>query len=547
MNSNNFEKKKIEILNFFKQKRFIEVTKLGADLIHEFPDDYQLIYILGLASINTKNFVDAEKYFEKLISVKESHEIYYIYGNILKKLKKFDKAVSSLENAIKLNPNFSEAYNSLGNAKKSLNKRDDAENHYRKAISLKENNIEALFNLSAILRENLKYKDLIDVYEKILKIDQKNIKTIYNLGSAHLFIGDIIKGREYFEKAIEIDGYHIPSFRNYISVTKINKQNKIFKKLLNINIEKLDNENKTLMFSALSKGYFDMDNIDFGFEYLNKSNLIKKENSKFSLNDEEKKFINIKNFFLNLKNLDFKFNNHLESKPIFIVGMPRSGTSILEQILSSHSKIYGAGELNFLQKIIDNLGIVKPDNIKDYFFKIRSFYYGQISQISKKKYIIDKLPVNFRWIGFILKSFPEAKVIHIYRNPMAVCWSNYKTHFVDVGMDFNLSQQDVAHYYSLYLKLMEFWEQQFKGKIFHISYEKFVQDYESNTKKILSFLDLEWEDEMRNYENNDRVVTTASYQQVREKIKKNTSNEWKKYKDHLLIMQETLKSKQIDF
>ena len=162
--------------------------------------------------------------------------------------------------------------------------------------------------------------------------------------------------------------------------------------------------------------------------------------------------------------------------------MPRSGTSILEQILSSHSKIYGAGELNFLQKIIDNLGIVKPDNIKDYFLKLEALLWTDKPNF--KKYIIDKLPVNFRWIGFILKSFPEAKVIHINRNPMAVCWSNYKTHFVDVGMDFNLSQQDVAHYYSLYLKLMEFWEQQFKGKIFHISYEKFVQDFELNTKNF---------------------------------------------------------------
>ena len=263
--------------------------------------------------------------------------------------------------------------------------------------------------------------------------------------------------------------------------------------------------------------------------------------------DEEKKFTKIKFFFENLDNVDLEFDNNINKKPVFIVGMPRSGTSLLEQILSSHSSIHGAGELIFLQKIIDKLGLEKITNFKDYFSQIRNFYFEQISKISNKNLIIDKMPVNFRWIGFILKSFPEAKIIHIHRNPMAVCWSNYKTLFVDSGMDFNLSQKDVAHYYSLYIDLMKFWERFYKDQILHVNYENFVQDYEKNTKKILSYLDLKWEDQIKNYNKNERIVTTASYNQVRESIKKNTSDEWKKYRDHLKIMQETLKSKQINF
>ena len=172
---------------------------------------------------------------------------------------------------------------------------------------------------------------------------------------------------------------------------------------------------------------------------------------------------------------------------------------------------------------------------------------GLLDRFVSKGFVIDKMPANFRWIGFILKSLPEAKIIHIERNPMAVCWSNYKTFFVDSGMDFNLSQKDVADYYSFYVDLMKFWKQYFKEQILHINYENFVQDYEKNTKKILSYLELNWEDQIKKYSNNDRVVTTASYNQVRGSIKKNTSDEWKKYKDHLKIMQETLKSKEIEF
>ncbi len=547
MNSNNFEKIKIKILDLYKKHKFTEVIKIGKNLSNNYPNDLQLTYILGLTSINLKNYIEAEKYFESLLSKKKSYELYYIFGNIQKKLHKYKNAITSFEHALKLNPNFSEAYNSLGNAKKSLDFRDEAERCYRKAISLKEDNIEAFFNLATILKENKNYNDLILIYQKILKLDEKNIKTNYNLGSAYLFMGDITKAREYFKKVIDIDHLHIPSYRNYISVTKINEENIIFKKLKDINSDELDVENQILCFNALSKSYFDLGNINLGFNYLNKSNLLKKQKSKFSMKEEEKKFIKIKNFFLNLDNINLKINNDINKKPVFIVGMPRSGTSLLEQILSSHSKIYGAGELNYLQKIIDKLGLEKPSNSNNYFLQIRNFYYEQIAKISNKYLIIDKMPVNFRWIGFILKSFPEAKIIHIHRNPMAVCWSNYKTLFVDSGMDFNLSQKDIATYYSFYVDIMKFWKQNFKEQILNVNYENFVQDYEKNTNKILGYLDLKWEDQIRNYSKNERVVTTASYNQVRENIKKNTSDEWRKFKDHLKIMQETLKSNQIVF
>ena len=227
--------------------------------------------------------------------------------------------------------------------------------------------------------------------------------------------------------------------------------------------------------------------------------------------------------------------------------MPRSGTSLIEQILSSHSDIYGAGELNFLQKAIEIVGLEKPHNINEYFYQIRKSYYEQFNKISQSKLIIDKLPINFKWTGFIIKSFPEAKIIHIERNPMAVCWSNYKTHFVDRGMDFNLSQEGIAIYYKLYAELMKFWKKKFSKNFLNIKYESFVKDYEENTKKILDYLDLKWEKQMKNYQKTDRVVTTASYQQVRNKIRKNTSNEWKKYGSYLSKMQETLTREKIKF
>ncbi len=547
MNSNNFDKEKKSLLTFFSKKKFLEVIENGTKLLKQSPDNTQIIRILGITSINIQNFIEAEKYFKKLSSIEKNADNFYTLGNIQKKNNKFNEAVISFENALKINPNFSEAHNNLGNTKKKLYKKDEAINHYKKAIILKKDNIAALINLSTILKESNNYEELLEIYEKILNLDPKNIKTLYNLGTAHLFLGNTSKAREYFENIIEIDKFNVPSFRNYVSTLKIDASNRIFKIFKNIDLSTLNYENKVLLLDALSKCFFDMDKIELAFDCLDKCNLLKRKNSSFSMKEQEILFRKIKSFFTDISNYDLNFKEIIKIKPIFIIGMPRSGTSLIEQILSTHSKIYGAGELNYLQKIIDKSGLEKPNNMINYFSEIRKYYYSQITKISNNSFIIDKLPSNFRWVGFIIKAFPEAKIIHIERNPMAVCWSNYKNLFLDTGLDFNLTQKDVAKYYSMYSSLMNFWNSKYKDKIFNLNYEIFVQNFEENTKKILSFLDLRWENQLLEYQKTNRPVTTASHQQVRGKIKKNTSEKWKIYSNYLKVMQETLTSLNIKY
>jgi len=545
MNSNNLDKN--NILNLYKEKKYNSFIKSGLKLLKKNPKNYQLTYLIGLSYVNLQNYAEAEKYFDKLLYVQKKPEIFFIQANIHKQLKKYDSAISYFEKAIQLNPNFSEAYNNLGNTKKRIGKIDEAIFCFEKAIQLKENNIEAYLNLANIYKENKHFNKLIKVYEKILSFNQNDLKTLYNLGSAYLFLGNISKGKYYFEKIIKINSNHIPSYRNYISVTKITKKNEIFKKLELLSEDIFSDNDKILFYDALSKGYFDQDNDELAFKYLEKLNSLKKKNSKFSFEKAEIEFKDTKTFFEKIDNIDINYKDILKSRPIFIIGMPRSGTTLIEQILSSHSQIYGAGELDFLPKIIDKLGIKKPTNLESFFTEMRNSYYDQIKKISDDNYIIDKLPANYKWVGFIINAFPESKIIHIERNPMAVCWSNYKTSFVDSGMDFNLTQQDIAKYYSLYLNTINFWKAKYAKNIFDVNYENFVNDFETNSKEILNFLDLKWEDEIKNYNKNMRPVTTASFQQVREGIKKNTSMSWKKYSNYLTPMQETLNNMNIKF
>ena len=546
MNSIYFEKKKAKILNLYKEKKFDDAIKHGEKLLKK-KNDPQILFLLSLSLINLQKFVKAEEYLNNLISFKKTPELYYTYGNVQKKLKKYHDAIISFNLAIELNPSFSEAYNNLGNTQKLLNKREEALKCFEKAISLKENNIEALFNLSSMYKENNNYRDLTYIYKKILDLDKNNIKTLYNLGTSYLFLGDKLKAKNYFERVFELDKNHFASIRNYINISKIDKNNKLFQHLKLIDLNNLTFESKVFALEALSKCYFDQDNIKLGFDYLDQMNFLKKKKSNYSFAAEKEKFNKIKIFFKKKDYFNIKFQLQVKTKPIFIIGMPRSGTSLLEQILSTHTQIHGAGELKFLPKVIESVGLEEPESKKEYFMKIRSYYNENISKIAEKTYIIDKLPSNFRWLGFIINSFPEAKIIHIERNPMAVCWSNYKTNFVYGGMDYNLTQDGIAEYYSLYFDLMNFWSEKFSKQIFNVNYDHFVQDFEHNTKKILSFLDLQWESELKNYEKTNRVVTTASYQQVRGKIVKDTSKQWKKYADYLNTMQRILKNNNIKF
>ena len=290
------KKKKEKILNLYKEKKFDDAIKHGEKLLKK-NNDPQVLFLISLSLINLQKFVKAEEYLNNLISFKKTPELYYTYGNVQKKLKKYHDAIISFNFAIELKPSFSEAYNNLGNTQKLLNKREEALKCFKKAVSLKENNIEALFNLSSMYKENNNYKDLIVVYKKILGIDKNNIKTLYNLGTAYLILGDEKKGKEYFVKVFEVDKSHIPSARNYINLTKINQEDQIFKYLENINLDNLTYENKVFAFEALSKGYFDQDKIELGFNYLKKFNLLKKEKSNYSIKTEKKLFNDIKIFF----------------------------------------------------------------------------------------------------------------------------------------------------------------------------------------------------------------------------------------------------------
>ncbi len=275
---------------------------------------------------------------------------------------------------------------------------------------------------------------------------------------------------------------------------------------------------------------------------------MRKKAYKYNIAKDKELFLNIKKIF---KDIDFKkFNNSQKDNIIFILGMPRSGTSLVEQIISSHSEVFGAGELPILSNIIKEKFIENEQLINN---KINSSF-NELSILETlklnylkyieyfnfdEKYITDKAPLNFRWIGFIKIFFPNAKIIHCTRDPKNNCLSMFKNLF-EGGLPFTYDEDDIVKYYKLYQDLMKFWHERFGESILNIKYEDMVEDNEIEIKRIINFCELNWEDSCLKFYNNKTPIKTMSTAQARQPIYKSSVKSFDKYREFLKIIDKEL-------
>ncbi len=548
MSKNIFVTDRNKIINLFKEKKFRKISKFGNSIVDYYVNDLDIWKIVVVSEINLKNYFNAEQYLRKLLAKKNTSEINYLFGNVLKAQNKNNEAINAYTKAISLNKNFSEAYNNLANTQKKINKIKDAINNYKIAIEKKKDNLEAYFNLANLFKAEKNYIEAIFNYKKVIELNKNFVEAYNNIGTIYSILGKFEDSRKYFRQVIEKNYLFADSYKNYVLSTTIKKDDEIFLKLKEtIEKEELTEEQKKLMYFSISKAFFDINNNDLAFSYLEKANDLKLKEIDYSHKKQAKNFKKIKEYFSKNSLIKIKNISSYNSKPIFILGMPRSGTSLLEQIISNHTEVHGGGELDILPSIIDKSEWEKNNNFEDVISDIRSKYMARLNKISNNKIITDKLPGNFKWIGFILNSLPEAKIIHIERNPMAICWSNYKANFNNTGMGFTHKQEYVAEFYVIYKDLMDFWKKKYSEKIININYEKFVQDYHNGVKSLFEELNLKWEDHLFDFDKNDRPVETASFLQVRNKIFKNSSEQWKKYQNYLKPMMEVLTKHNIVF
>ena len=214
--------------------------------------------------------------------------------------------------------------------------------------------------------------------------------------------------------------------------------------------------------------------------------------------------------------------------------MPRSGTTLVEQIVSSHSQVTGAGELSFATQLGAPIAQGLSDSNTDSLLNFREKYLKKLNSVSNGNLMItDKMPQNFLYIGLLAAAFPEAKIIHVKRNPAAVCWANYKQVFESKSIGYCYAIDDVITYHKLYENLMDFWTNKLSNRIYKLDYELLTVNQEKETRRLIEYLGLDWDEKCLSPQNNTRSVATASNVQVRQKVYQGSSEQWRKYQPFL--------------
>jgi len=503
--------------------------------------------LLAVEAYNAGNLSKAEESAKKLIIANPKVVFLYNFlGLISVELKKNDVALEYYQKGIKLDPNFALIYNNMG-LLFANNKNDPvkAEAYYKKSISLDKKIPEPHNNLGSLYKSLDRFEESIESYKKAISINANFSYSYHNLGNVYMTIGNFSEAKINFKIAIEKDPNYANSHRSLSRLIKyttaehhLKQMYQAYEKLKPKNIE-----NRVNLCFALGKANEDICEFNKSFTFYNEANVTQRKNINFSIKDVKERVLEIKESFT--EEIYKKYNGcgYLDSSPIFIVGMPRSGTTLVEQIVSNHPKVFGCDEQEFIPEILNknfknhNLNLFFKDIVEFDKNNLKVFgkqYIDKINNISKSNIrTTDKLPENFFWIGFIKLILPKSKIIHCKRNSRDNCFSIYKNHFPSGKINYSYNLAEIVEYYNQYNNLITFWKTMLSDFIYDLDYEKLVLNPNVEIKKLINFCDLDWNDNCLNFHNNKRSVRTASDVQARSKLYNSSINSWKNYEKYL--------------
>ena len=454
-----------------------------------------------------------------------------LLGSCYQKLGDFDTAIKNFLQVLSTEQKNLAAMNNLANAYKDILKFEKAENLYKEIIKINPNYINAITNYANLKFQLDQYEDAIELYNRALKIDNKIENIHYNIGLTYQSYGDFTGAEKHFKEMLKINPTATIADRLISRFTKYNQENIHFKEMVERSkINNLNDNSKINLYFALGKAYEDIKNYEKSFSFIKKANDL--TNSKFFYNTKDDDIFteDLQKFF-SKKDIINHVNTKNTDKIIFILGLPRSGTSLAEQIISSHSKVYGAGELNYLENIIKkkffiknkiNLNLPFNDDLISLVSESSQQYINLIKNFKTSKNIItDKAPQNFKWIGFINIFFPNAKIVHCYRDAKDNFLSLYKNFFPE-GLEWTYNEDNLINYYKNYKIMMNFWNKLFSRKIYHLEYEKVINNPNNEIKNLIKFCELEWEDNCINFYNTKRSIKTLSVSEARKPIYKSS-------------------------
>jgi len=515
-------------------------------ILQQQPAFHPAYHSLALLAYRHDKLKIAAELLESAVTLNGEVAVYHRdRGEICRRIGRLEDAVRHARRAVALDPDNPEGHYNLGLA---LADREDAAAalaSYEQAVSLAPNHGPALNNMGSVLEEKEREADAERAYRQAIAINPNHSEALNNLGSLLSKTGRIEEARSLFERSLAIDPLSVASQHNLSGLRKYSPDDPYMAVLESMapGAGRMPMPERAQYYFTYGKALDDCGRHDEAFAAFAEGNRLKKpEMPDIEAQGARQVDAIIRQFTperiaaLGGRGID-------DRTPVFIVGMPRSGTSLIEQILASHAQVYGAGELKDMHRVIESaLGVSKErsfltaledlDSID--FAALGTRYVSGLEQRAPDALrVTDKMPANFHYLGFIHLALPNAKVIHSARDPMDSCLSCY-TRLFNETMAFAYDQETLGRYYVGYMRMMDHWREVLPDdSILEMPYSDMVDDMEAQTRRMLDFIGLPWDDDCLKFYENDRPVRTASLAQVRKPIYKSSVAGWRRFEKHL--------------
>jgi len=488
-----------------------EAERILRELLAEHPDEVTALRLLGTIASDTNRWGAAKRLLERTVRLAPDFILAWSdLATLYLRQERFDEALENIEHAIALDSSLPYAWVIKGNILAKAQRHQEALDTYQKALDISPGHAGALSGRGHVLKTIGRQQESIAAYREC-------IREFPAFGEAYWSLANL--------KTFEFNAGEVAAMLRLVEE------------------KELADEPKVNMLLSLGKHYENEKDYDRAFAFYRRGNDLRRRHEVYDPVQTQV----IHDRIIEVFSRDFiesrQGRGNPDPAPILVVGLPRSGSTLIEQILASHSQVEGTMELPDLARCIKEVNRAKRDR-KEYPEALAELGAEDFARLGKKylestmryrtgrAYFIDKMPNNFPSIGFLHLILPNAKVINARRHPLDSCMGCYKQLFYK-GQSFTYDQFELAQYYLQYQRIMDHWHAVLPGKVLDVRYEDMVNDQEAQTRRLLEYCGLPWEDRCLRFWETERAINTASSEQVRQPIYKGAVNFWKNYEAHL--------------
>ena len=537
-----------QALTCFRTGELAKAEKHCQAILSKKPRRCDVLNLLAEIHVRSGKYNSAVDILQKVVQICRNNPYYhYNLGLAVIHTGETVVAVKHLRQAVKLQPDYGDAYNILCGILGKSGDLPESLEAGQNAVRLLPDSVQAHANMAATLKALGRIEEAIEYYKRALHLSPDSPFLLESLGNACIAVGKLNTADKYFREAIRLNPDYTGPFRQLSRLRRYELSSDPdiveFERLLESGL--IQEHNSSHVHFALGKMYEDCGIFDKSFKHLEQANRIEDQKIGYDPNLFDPYFDSIAATYtrdmINTKSDE----DDTKTGPIFIIGMPRSGTSLIEQIVSSHPDVYGAGEVIWFSNVEKKLQQLTGNRLP--YPKCAEYFNGEITNLLVTDYIqhietmasgksfirfTDKYLGNFMNLGLIKILFPNARIIYCRRNPLDVCFSIFSLYIPDsIPFGYNLEKLGKAH--TQFSKLMEHWLEVIPESILCIDYEDLVIRQEELTRTMIEFIGLEWNDKCLRFFENESSVRTATATQIRQPMYSSSVGRWINYRNHM--------------